>query len=171
MLPIPIAMHIPDGFLSFPVSIFFWLVSILVVGYALKRVRYDIGERQVPMMGVLAAAIFAGQMLNFAVAGGTSGHLIGAALAVIILGPWAATLVLTCVIAVQALIFQDGGLLVLGANIFNMAIVSVTVAYMVFRTVRRLAGDRSWGLLASGFLSAWASVEIAALGTALELSI
>ena len=171
MLPAPIAMHIPDGFLSVPVSILLWLITILVVGYALKRVSADLGERQVPIMGVLAAAIFAGQMLNFAVAGGTSGHLIGAALAVIILGPWAATIVLTCVITVQALIFQDGGLLVLGANIFNMAIVGVTVAYMVFRTIRRLVGDRPWGLLASGFVAAWASVEIAALGTALELAL
>jgi cobalt/nickel transport system permease protein len=171
MLPMPIAMHIPDGFLSVPVFIFLWLVTILVVGYALKRVGADLGERQVPIMGVLAAAIFAGQMLNFAVAGGTSGHLIGAALATIILGPWAAMLVLTCVISIQALIFQDGGLLVLGANIFNMAIVGVTVAYMVFRTVRWLVGDRPWNLLAAGFLAAWASVEIAALGTALELSL
>jgi cobalt/nickel transport system permease protein len=171
MLPVPIAMHIPDGFLSVPVSIFFWLITILVVGYALKRVGADLGERQVPIMGVLAAAIFAGQMLNFAVAGGTSGHLIGAALAVIVLGPWAATLVLTCVITIQALIFQDGGLLVLGANIFNMAIVGVSVAYMVFRTVQRLAGKHPWGLFMGGFLAAWSSVEIAALGTALELSI
>ena len=171
MLPSPIAMHIPDGFLSVPVAIILWIVSILVVGYALKRVSADIGERQVPLMGVLAAAIFAGQMLNFAVAGGTSGHLIGAALVTIILGPWAATLVLTCVITVQALIFQDGGLLVLGANIFNMAIVGVSVAYMVFRTVHKLAGNRTWGLLASGFLAAWTSVEIAALGTALELGL
>jgi cobalt/nickel transport system permease protein len=122
-------------------------------------------------MGVLAAAIFAGQMLNFAVAGGTSGHLIGAALATIILGPWAATLVLTCVITIQALIFQDGGLLVLGANIFNMAIVGVTVAYMVFRTVHSLIGGKSWGILVAGFLAAWISVEVAALGTALELSL
>jgi cobalt/nickel transport system permease protein len=171
MLPMPIAMHIPDGFLSPPVFISLWLITILVVGYALKRVSADLGERQVPIMGVLAAAIFAGQMLNFAVAGGTSGHLIGAALATIILGPWAAMLVLTCVITVQALIFQDGGLLVLGANIFNMAIVGVTVAYMVFRTIRRLAGDRPWSLFASGFMSAWASVEIAALGTGLELAL
>jgi cobalt/nickel transport system permease protein len=171
MLPAPIAMHIPDGFLSVPVSIVFWILSLLVVGYALKRVGADLGERQVPIMGVLAAAIFAGQMLNFAVAGGTSGHLIGAALAVILLGPWAATLVLTCVIVVQALIFQDGGLLVLGANIFNMAIVGVSVAYMVFHTLRSLSGDRTWGLFVGGFLAAWSSVEVSALGTALELSI
>jgi cobalt/nickel transport system permease protein len=171
MLPAPIAMHIPDGFLSIQVSIFLWLITILVVGYALKRVGADLGERQVPIMGVLAAAIFAGQMLNFAVAGGTSGHLIGAALATILLGPWAAILVLTCVISIQALIFQDGGLLVLGANIFNMAIVGVTVAYMVFHTVDRLAGGRSWAIFVGGFLAAWVSVEVAALGTALELAL
>ena len=114
MIHSPIAMHIPDGFLSVQVSIFFWVISILVIGYALKRVSADLGERQVPLMGVLAAAIFAGQMLNFTVAGGTSGHLIGAALATILLGPWAAMVILTCVISVQALIFQDGGLLVSG---------------------------------------------------------
>ncbi len=171
MLPMPIAMHIPDGFLSAPLSIVLWLITVLVIGYALKRVSADLGERQVPIMGVMAAAIFAGQMLNFAVAGGTSGHLIGAALLTVILGPWAAMLVLTCVVTIQALIFQDGGLLVLGANIFNMAIVGVSVAYMLFRTVRRLAGGRPWELYASGFLSAWASVEIAALGTAFELAL
>jgi cobalt/nickel transport system permease protein len=170
MLHTPIAMHIPDGFLSVQVSIFFWVVSILVIGYALKRVGTDLGERQVPLMGVLAAAIFAGQMLNFAVAGGTSGHMIGAALATILLGPWAAMVILTCVISVQALIFQDGGLLVLGTNIFNMAIVAVVVAYMVYRTVRWLAGGRSWGVYASGFMAAWTSVVAAALGTAMELA-
>jgi cobalt/nickel transport system permease protein len=171
MIPKLIAMHIPDGFLSVPVSIVFWVITILVIGYALKRVSADLGERQVPIMGVLAAAIFAAQMLNFSVAGGTSGHLIGAALATILLGPWAAMLVLTCVISVQALIFQDGGLLVLGANVFNMAIVGVAVAYMVYHTIRRLTGERPGSLFASGFLSAWASVEIAALGTALELAL
>ncbi len=171
MLHTPIAMHIPDGFLSVPVSIFFWIISVAVIGYALKRVSADLGERQVPLMGVLAAAIFAGQMLNFAVAGGTSGHLIGAALATILLGPWAAMVILTCVISIQALIFQDGGLLVLGTNIFNMAIVAVTVSYMVYHTVRWLAGNKSWSIYASGFIAAWTSVVVAALGTALELSV
>jgi cobalt/nickel transport system permease protein len=171
MPPAPIAMHIPDGFLSVQVSIVLWLVTILVIGYALKRVSADLGERQVPIMGVLAAAIFAGQMLNFAIAGGTSGHLIGAAIATVLLGPWASMLVLTCVISIQALLFQDGGLLVLGANIINMAIVGTAVAYMVFRTVHRLARGQTWGLFAGGFMAAWASVEVAALGTALELSL
>lgn len=171
MLLSPLAMHIPDGFLSVPVSILLWIVAIIVVGYALKRVSADLGERQVPMMGVLAAAIFAGQMLNFAVAGGTSGHLIGSAIATILLGPWAATLILTCVVSIQALIFQDGGLLTLGANIFNMGIVSVAVAYMVYRSIQRLAKDQPWGIFVGGFTSAWLSVEVAALGCALELAL
>jgi cobalt/nickel transport system permease protein len=171
MLLSPTAMHIPDGFLSVPVSILLWLVAIIAIGYALKRVGADLGERQVPLMGVLAAVIFAGQMLNFAVSGGTSGHLMGAAIATILLGPWAAMLVLTCVVSIQALIFQDGGLLVLGANIFNMAIVGVTVAYMVYRSVQKPAGGKSWGIFVGGFIAAWTSVVAAALATALELSL
>lgn len=166
----PKPMHIPDGFLSATVSLSLWIFSLIVIGYALKRVSKDLGERQVPMMGVLAAAIFAGQMLNFTVAGGTSGHLLGAALATILLGPWAAVLVLTCVVSIQALIFQDGGLVVLGANIFNMAVVGVAVAYMAYATVRRLSSGRQWGILAGGVLAAWLSVEVAALATALELA-
>jgi len=125
----------------------------------------------VPMMGVLAAAIFAGQMLNFAVAGGTSGHLMGAAIATILLGPWAAILVMTSVVSIQALIFQDGGLLVLGANIFNMAIVGVAVSYFTYRTIRRLAGDVRWGIFVAGFLAAWLSVVVASLCVALQLAI
>ncbi|MEJ2708812.1 MAG: energy-coupling factor ABC transporter permease [Anaerolineales bacterium] len=167
----PVPMHIPDGFLSALVSIMLWLVSVPVVGYALKRVGQDLGERQVPMMGVLAAAIFAGQMLNFTVAGGTSGHLMGAAIATILLGPWAAILVMTSVVSIQALIFQDGGLLVLGANIFNMAVIGVAVSYAVYRTVRALAGQRTWGLFVGGFLAAWTSIVVAAVGVAFELAL
>ena len=122
-------------------------------------------------MGVLAAAIFAGQMLNFTVAGGTSGHLMGAAIATILLGPWAAILVMTTVVGVQALIFQDGGLLVLGANIFNMGIIGVAVSYFVYRTFQNLAGGRRWGIFIGGFLAAWISIEVAALAVGLELAI
>jgi len=167
----PVAMHIPDGFLSTSVAVLLWLVSAMVIGYALKRVGKVLGERQVPLMGVLAAAIFAGQMLNFAVAGGTSGHLVGAALAAILLGPWAAILVMTTVVAVQALIFQDGGLLSLGANLLNMAIVGVAVSYMAYRTLKQLSAGWRWGLFAAGFLAAWLSVEFSALAVALELAL
>ena len=165
------AMHTPDGFLSATVAIAFWILSLAVISYALKRVNQDLGERQVPLMGVLAACIFAGQMLNFSVTGGTSGHLLGAAIATILLGPWAAILVLTCVVGVQALIFQDGGLLALGANIFNMAVVGVAVSYFTYRTIQKLAGSRSWGLLASGFAAGWLSIFIAALACALQLAL
>jgi cobalt/nickel transport system permease protein len=171
MLYSPEAMHIPDGFLSIAVSISMWVVTALVVLYALRQVSRDLGERQVPLMGMLAAAIFAGQMLNFSVGGGTSGHLMGAALATILLGPWAAVLVLTTVVGVQALIFQDGGLLVLGANAFNMAVVGVAVAYMAYRTVLKLSGGRKWGVFAGSFISAWLSIEIASLAVALQLAV
>lgn len=171
MLHSPTPMHIPDGFLSVLVSILLWAVSIVVVAVALKRVGRDLNERMVPMMGVLAAAIFAGQMLNFAVAGGTSGHLMGAAVTTILLGPWAAVLVITSVVSIQALIFQDGGLLALGANTFNMGVVGVAVAYFTYSTVRRLAGEAHWGVFAAGFLAAWASVVLASLSVALQLAI
>jgi len=164
-------MHIPDGFLSVVVSIVFWVLSVLVVAYALRRVNRDLGERQVPLMGVLAATIFAGQMLNFSVTGGTSGHLLGAAIATILLGPWAAILVMTCVVGVQALIFQDGGLLALGANIFNMGVIGVAVSYFVYRTVQRLASGRSWGVFVGGFAAAWSSIFIASLACALQLAL
>ncbi len=164
-------MHIPDGFLSALVSILFWIPSVIIIAVALNRVSKDLGDREVPMMGVLAAAIFAGQMLNFTVAGGTSGHLLGAAIATILLGPWAAILVLTCVVGVQGLLFQDGGLLVMGANIFNMAVIGVSVAYTVYQLVRRIAGERTWGLFVGGFLAAWASIFVAALACGLELAL
>jgi cobalt/nickel transport system permease protein len=167
----PEPMHIPDGFLSVIISILMWVASIVVIAYALKRVSKDLDERKVPLMGVLAAAIFAGQMLNFTVVGGTSGHLMGAALATILLGPWAAVLVMTTVVGVQALIFQDGGLLVLGANILNMGVIGVAVSYMAYETVRRLARGQRWGIFVGGFVAAWLSIEIAALAVGLELAI
>jgi cobalt/nickel transport system permease protein len=170
MLFSPVQMHIPDGFLSLPVALALWAISVFVVGYALRRANRDLGERQVPLMGVLAAAIFAGQMLNFSVTGGTSGHLLGAALATILLGPWAAVLVITTVAGVQALIFQDGGLLALGGNIFNMAVIGVAVSYTVYRTAQKLAGNRRQGIFLGGFAAAWLSIVAAALACAIELA-
>src|SRR5512135_1744333 len=110
MLRSPQAMHIPDGFLSGLVLAICWGISLIVIAYAFIRVKRDMDERKVPLMGVIAAAIFAGQMLNFPVAAGASGHLLGAALATILLGPWAAILVVAVVVGAQAIIFQDGGL-------------------------------------------------------------
>lgn len=171
MLYSPKPMHIPDGFLSVWVSIILWLISIAAIAVALRRVNREVGDRQVPLMGVLAAAIFAGQMLNFSVTGGTSGHLMGAAIATILLGPWAAILVITAVVGVQALIFQDGGLLALGANIFNMGVIGVAVAYFTYHTVRRLAHGQKWGVFAGGFAAGWLSIFIASLAAALQLAL
>jgi cobalt/nickel transport system permease protein len=171
MLYAPQPMHIPDGFLSVFVSISLWIISIAVIGYALKCVSQDLDERKVPLMGVLAAAIFAGQMLNFTVAGGTSGHLMGAAITTILLGPWAAIIVMTTVVGVQALVFQDGGLLALGANIFNMAVVGVAVSYMVYHTLMKLTGRSRRGILGGGFFAAWLSIVVAALSVALQLAL
>jgi cobalt/nickel transport system permease protein len=170
-IPGPEPMHIPDGFLSTAVSIVLWVLSITVIAVALRKTNQSLGERQVPLMGVLAAAIFAGQMLNFTVVGGTSGHLLGAALATILLGPWAAVLVITTVFAVQALLFQDGGLLALGANIFNMAVIGVFVSYTIYNLLARLFKHQRWGMLVSGFAAAWSSVFLAALAVALQLSL
>lgn len=167
----PQPMHIPDGFLSVLVSILFWVISIIVVGIALRKTNKVLGEREVPLMGVLAAAIFAGQMLNFSVTGGTSGHLLGATIAVILLGPWPAILVMTSVVSVQALLFQDGGILALGANIFNMAIVGVFVAYAVYTLVSDLLKKQSWGIFIAGFVAAWSSIFIASLSCALQLAL
>jgi len=164
-------MHIPDGFLTTGVSIAAWAASAGGLGYALRRVNKTLGERQVPLMGVTAAFIFAAQMLNFTVIGGTSGHLLGGALAAILLGPWAGTLVLTSVLTVQALLFQDGGLLALGANVFNMALVGVLVGWAVYTLLTRLLGSRAWALFAGGFLAGWLSVELAALAAAAELAL
>jgi len=164
-------MHIPDGFLSMPTASVFWLISAVVIAIALQRAEKELDERQLPRMGVMAAAIFAAQMLNFAVSGGTSGHLLGSALAVILLGPWAAMLVMVSVVVVQALIFQDGGVLALGANLFNMAIAGVAVAYFVTRLFAWLGKGRRWAILAGAFSAGWLSVFIASLVAALQLAV
>ncbi len=167
----PVAMHIPDGFLSVVVSVVLWGISILMIAIALRKVNQNLNEKDVPLMGVLAAAIFAGQMLNFAVTGGTSGHLLGAALAAIVLGPWPAVLVMTAVVSTQALIFQDGGLLALGANLFNMAVIGVAVGYSVYWLVQRLSGGQKWGLFVGSFAAGWMSIFIASLAAALQLAL
>jgi cobalt/nickel transport system permease protein len=167
----PKPMHIPDGFLSVPVALLCWAVAGLVIAIALRKTGRSLGERQVPLMGVLAAAIFAGQMLNFSITGGTSGHLLGAALACILLGPWPAVIVMTTVVSVQALLFQDGGVLALGANLFNMAVVGVFVSYAVYNLLRSIFRNVRTGLLLSGFLAAWSSIFVAALACALQLAL
>jgi cobalt/nickel transport system permease protein len=162
----PVRLHIPDGFLSLIVSIICWAITVLTLSIAISRTNKSLGEKQVPLMGIMAAFIFAAQMINFPVAGGTSGHLLGGALAAIVLGPWAAMLVMTAVIAVQALLIQDGGLLVMGANILNMGLLTAAVGYGLYRSV--VKGSYTTKLTVAG-VAAWLSVMAGALATSLQL--
>jgi cobalt/nickel transport system permease protein len=160
------ALHIPDGFLSLAISIVFWLITIALLAVAVQKTQGELGERQIPLMGVMAAFIFAGQMINFPVAGGTSGHLLGGALAAIVLGPWAAMLVMASVVGLQALLFQDGGLVVMGANIFNMGLLTALIGFGLYRSV---ASQGRGTRLAVAGLAAWLSVMAGALVTSLQL--
>jgi cobalt/nickel transport system permease protein len=164
------AMHIPDGFLSVAVAVVGWILALAAIAVAIRITRKQLGERQIPMMGVLAAFIFAAQAINFPVAAGTSGHLLGGALAAILLGPWAGLLVMTSVLAVQGLLFQDGGLLAMGWNIVNMGVFGVFVGYAVYALVRRLLGESPSSRLVGGFVGAWLSVVIASIAASFELA-
>jgi cobalt/nickel transport system permease protein len=166
MLFSPTAMHIPDGFLSLATSLIFWVATIVMVGLAISKTNKSLGEKQIPLMGIMAAFIFAAQMLNFPIAGGTSGHFLGGALAAIVLGPWAGILVMTAVIAVQGLLFQDGGLLVMGANIFNMGILTAVIGFGLYRTV--INRNKSTRLAVAG-IAAWLATMTAALLVSLQL--
>ncbi len=160
-------LHTPDGFLTPAVALVMWAVTAVVVGFAVRQTNRSLDERAVPLMGVTAAFIFAGQMVNFPVAPGTSGHLLGGVLAAVLLGPWAGTLVMTAVVTVQALLFQDGGLVVLGANIFIMGIVGTLGAYAVYRFLAGLLGGESRARVPAAAVAAW----LAVMGGALSISL
>jgi cobalt/nickel transport system permease protein len=165
-----LAMHIPDGFLTLPVSAVGWLLAATLLAVALRVSPAQVGERQVPLLGVLAAFVFAAQSINFPVAGGTSGHLLGGTLVAIVLGPWAAALVMTAVIATQGLLFQDGGLVVMGWNLLNMGIFTAFSGYATYVLVRRMLGPAPWAQVAAAFVAAWLSVEIGAIACSFELA-
>jgi cobalt/nickel transport system permease protein len=164
-------MHIPDGFLNAGTLAGTAVVSAGGVANAVRVVGKKLGEKQVPLVGILAAFVFAAQMLNFPVAGGTSGHFLGAALCAILLGPWAAVLILALVLMAQCFIFQDGGILALGANIFNMGMASGLGSYYLYRLGINLLGDNLRSRMLSGFVASWASVVLAAAACSLELAV
>jgi cobalt/nickel transport system permease protein len=164
------ALHAPDGFLTVPIAALMWGITIVVLAVSVQRASRELDERAIPLMGVTAAFIFAAQMVNFPIAGGTSGHMVGGVLAAILLGPWVGTLVMTSVVAVQALVFQDGGLVVLGANIFNMGIVGTLGGYAIYVTLCRLFGGEARGRHPAAALAAWSAVMLGALAMSLELA-
>jgi cobalt/nickel transport system permease protein len=163
-------MHIPDGFLDAKTFLALDVVGAGFVAVAAARVRRVLNERAVPLMAVLAAFIFAAQMLNFPVAGGTSGHFGGGALAAFLLGPWAGVLVMTLVLVIQALAFGDGGILALGANVFNMGVIAPFVGYALYYLIRRLWRTGA-GRFVGSFVGAWLAVVAAATACALELAV
>lgn len=163
-------MHIPDGFLDARTLVAAAGLATVGVGLALREVRRSLPPRRVPLIGLAAAFVFAAQMLNFPVAAGTSGHLIGAALAAVLLGPAAAVVAMTAVLLLQGLMFADGGITALGANVLNLGVIAPLVAYGVYRAVRAIAGDGLQPtLLATGF-AAWCSTMAAAFACAVQLA-
>jgi len=165
-------MHLPDGFLDAKTALLSSGVAAAGVTVALRQVRASLEPRQMPMLGLGAAFVFVAQMLNFPIAGGTSGHLLGGVLAAILLGPGAAVLVMTCVLIVQCLMFADGGLVSLGANVFNMGVVNVCGGYFVFKLARtfiRMEHHRA-AVFAAAF-AGWFGMVLAAAVCAGELAL
>jgi cobalt/nickel transport system permease protein len=165
------ALHAADRFLSVPIALAMWIISAVVIAIAVRNTNRSLDEKAVPLMGVMAAFIFAAQMFNFQVAGGTSGHLLGGVLAAVLLGPWVATLVMACVIAVQALVFSDGGLVVMGANIFNMGVIGTLGGFTLYLALTKVLGGEERARLPAAAIAAWVSVVAAAVAMSLELAV
>jgi cobalt/nickel transport system permease protein len=164
-------MHIPDGFVGAPVSVAAGAVSVAGIAYSLKRAKDTLQERAAPLAGLVAAFIFAVQMLNFPVAAGTSGHLLGGLLAAVLVGPYAGSICVAVVLVVQALFFADGGLSALGLNVLNMALISTFCGYALFLGARRvLPADRTGVMVAAGIAGA-VSVVAASLGFTFEYAL
>jgi cobalt/nickel transport system permease protein len=164
-------MHIPDGPVSGTINVATAAVSAASVGLALWRVRRSLDDRATPLLGVTAAFVFAAQMINFPILGGTSGHLLGGVLAAALLGPWAGLLVMTVVLVIQALAFGDGGVTALGSNVFNMGIIGTIVGYGLFRAIRGVLPHNRASFLAAISIASWMSVVLASAACSTELAL
>lgn len=163
-------MHLPDGFISPPVAVVTGLASVAAVAVSLTRCRQAYGIRQAPVLGLTTAFVFAAQMVNFPVAGGTSGHLLGGTLAAVVLkSPWAGTLCITTVLIIQAVLFADGGITALGANALNMAVIGVWVGWGLTQVLHRILGGAKARLPLAAGIAAGISVVAAAIACAIEL--
>ncbi|MEU7475966.1 energy-coupling factor ABC transporter permease [Lentzea sp. NPDC042327] len=166
-----IAMHMSDGLLNAPTSVAFLVVAAVGVGVALVKARADLDDRTAPMAGLVATFIFAVQMINFPILPGASGHLLGGALAAILVGPWVGALCVTIVLVVQALLFADGGLTALGTNVTNMALIGTAAGFAVAVALRGLANRGKGGLAVVAFVSALVNTLLAATGFVVEYAI
>ena len=161
-------MHIPDGFIDIPSSAAFAALTAAGIAVSLKGARTQLDEKSAPLAGLTAVFIFAVQMLNFPVVAGTSGHLIGAALAAVLVGPWAATLALTVVLVMQGFLFADGGLTALGLSAFNMSIIAVWVGYGTFLVIRKILPRGKSSIVVASAIGALLSVPAAAVGFTIQ---
>jgi cobalt/nickel transport system permease protein len=164
-------MHIPDGFLSPEVAAACAVPAAGAVAYGLHRASRELDERRVPLLGVTAAFVFAAQMLNFPVAGGTSGHFLGAALAAILLGPWLACVVMSVVLVTQSFVFADGGVTALGANVLNMGVIGALLVGGLMVAARAVLPRTRGAFLAVSAIGAWLAVMAGAAATSAELAI
>lgn len=163
-------MHIPDGFLDAKTWGACWVLGGVALTCGVAKTKERLQERQIPFIGVMAAFIFAAQMVNFPIAGGTSGHLLGAVLAAVLLGPWTASIIMATILVLQAFIFLDGGVTALGANILNMAVIAPFTGYWACQLIHRIWNNRTGNLVAI-FIAAWLSVVLAAGACAIELAL
>ena len=161
-------MHAPDGFLNAGTAVATGAVSAGAVGASLRQMRTTLKDRQVPLAGLSAAFVFAAQMFNFPVAAGTTGHLLGGALAAVLLGPFTGAVVVTVVVVVQALAFADGGLTALGYNVLNMAVVTAFGGYGIFHLLRRVLPANATGIVVATGIAAGLSVPLSAMAFAIE---
>jgi|UniRef100_UPI00404975F5 cobalt/nickel transport system permease protein len=164
-------MHIPDGFIDIPTSAAFAALAAVGVGASLKGAARSLDEKTAPLAGLTATFIFAVQMINFPVAAGTSGHLFGGVLAAVLVGPYVATLALTVVLLMQALLFADGGLTAAGLNIFNLSLVGVWVGYGIFLLVKKALPKNKSSISTAAAVAAFISVPAAVLGFVLQYAI
>lgn len=164
-------MHLPDGFIDVPTSVGAAAVAAGGITLALRRAGTTLTESRAPLTGLVAAFVFSAQMLNFPVAGGTSGHLLGGVLAAILVGPWLGALAVTVVVVVQCLLFADGGISALGLNVVNMALLPAFGGYALFVGLRRILPTARSAVLAATALAAGASVVLAAVAFTFEYAI
>jgi cobalt/nickel transport system permease protein len=164
-------VHIPDGFINGATSAGFGIAAAGGLGAAVKQTGKYLNERQVPLAGLVAAFVFAAQMVNFPVTAGVSGHLLGGVLAAILIGPWAGFVVLSVVLIVQGFLFADGGLSALGLNIINMALIGAVGGYAIYRLILRLLPADRRGVTVAAGIAAGISVPLAAMGFVLEYAL
>src|SRR4051794_26894841 len=164
-------MHMSDGIVDAPTSVIFGVVAVLGLAVCVARARRDLDDRTAPMAGLVAAFVFAVQMLNFPILPGVSGHLLGGALCAILVGPYVGALCVSIVLLLQALLFADGGLSALGTNITNMALIGTFVGYGVALALRRVATRGRGGLVVAAFVAAWVNTVVASLGFVLEYAV